>query len=190
MTANGEAFWVFGYGSLMWDPGFPHAEARPALLRGYHRSLCVLSVRNRGTAERPGLALGLARGGACRGIAFRVADPAAAAARAYLWEREMATLAYAARTLNVRLLDDATGRRVPALVFVSRRDHPQYCGDLAPDAAARLVAQGCGDYGTALDYLRETVRHLDDFGVRDGPLHRILALAERLAAAGRTMDCS
>jgi cation transport protein ChaC len=144
----------------------------------------VLSVRNRGTAERPGLALGLARGGACRGIAFRVDGHAAEATRECLWEREMSTRAYDARTLLVRLLGDADGRRVPALVFVSRRDHPQYCGDLEPEAAARLVAQGEGSYGTALDYLRSTVRHLDDFGVRDGPLHRVLALAERLAANG------
>lgn len=181
MIPGDGAFWVFGYGSLMWDPGFAFEAAHPALLRGYHRSLCVLSIRNRGTRERPGLALGLARGGACRGIAFRVAAEAAQAARQSLWHREMQTAAYEARQLPVRLLGQGGGAIVKALVFVSRRDHPQYCGDLPAAAAARLVVQGRGAYGSALDYLRETVRHLDAFGVRDGPLHRILALAEGLA---------
>jgi cation transport protein ChaC len=181
VTVSEGDLWIFGYGSLMWDPGFAFEAAQPALLTGYHRSLCVLSIRNRGTADRPGLALGLARGGACRGMAFRVAADSVPAARAYLWQREMATDAYAPRLLSVRLLGEGGGRRVPALVFVSRSDHPQYCGDLLPEDAARLVAQGKGLFGTALDYLRETVRHLNACGVRDGPLHRILALAEQLA---------
>lgn len=176
-----EDLWVFGYGSLMWDPGFPHREARAARLYGYHRALCVLSIRNRGTRERPGLALGLDRGGSCRGIAFRIAAADAEAARAYLWEREMANNAYHARTLPVRLLDGAAATLL-ALVFISRRDHPQHMAGLAPAEAARLVAQGAGSYGTALEYLRNTVAHLDDFGIDDGPLHRVLTLAEAIAA--------
>ena len=183
-----EDLWVFGYGSLMWDPGFPHREARAARLIGYHRALCVLSVRNRGTRDRPGLALGLARGGSCRGIAFRIAGTDADAARDYLWEREMANNAYHARVLPVRLLvaAEAGASMVDALVFVSRRDHPQHMAGLTPVEAARLVAQGAGLYGTALDYLRNTVAHLDDFGINDGPLHRVLALAEALAAGRST----
>jgi glutathione-specific gamma-glutamylcyclotransferase len=178
-TPASDGLWVFGYGSLMWDPGFAHAESRRALLHGYHRALCILSIRNRGTIERPGLALGLNRGGSCRGIAFRIRDRDAADAKAYLWEREMGTGAYEAKALPIRL---NPSERVHALVFVARPGHPQHVGDLPPEEAARLVIQGIGTYGAALDYLRNVIRHLDEFGIPDCPLHRILALAERQVA--------
>ena len=178
--AEGEDGWVFGYGSLMWDPGFPVAEAAWGHVRGWHRALCILSVRNRGSRERPGLVLGLAPGGSCRGRALRVAGVDAGETRAYLWRREMGMHVYAPRLLPLRLDD---GRRIRALAFVARRDHPNYVGGLAPDAAAALVAHARGAYGTALDYLRNVVAHLDGFGIADGPLHQVLALAEALAAA-------
>ncbi|MGF1639444.1 MAG: gamma-glutamylcyclotransferase [Rhodospirillales bacterium] len=170
--------WVFAYGSLMWDPRFPHVESRPATLHGYHRALCILSVRNRGTPDRPGLVVGLDRGGSCRGHAFRVAVRDVEATRAYLEERELGTGVYVPATRRVRL---AGGESVAALAFVSRRDHPQYAGTLTADDAARLVVQGRGAYGTALDYLQNVVRHLDAFGIADGPLHRVLAIAEAAA---------
>jgi glutathione-specific gamma-glutamylcyclotransferase len=179
---DGNDAWVFGYGSLMWDPCFPYIEARSALLRGYHRALCILSIVNRGTADRPGLALGLDRGGSCRGFSFRIDAPHLAAAKADLWRREMAHAVYVPKVLPVELAD---GGRVPALVFVARREHPQYAGDLRPEQAAALVAQGAGAYGTALDYLRHVVRHLDEFGIDDCPLHRVLRLAEAKAASAR-----
>lgn len=141
--------------------------------------MCILSIVNRGTAERPGLALGLDRGGSCRGFAFRIEAASIAEAKAELWRREMSHAVYRPRTLLVELAD---GRRVPALVFVARREHPQYMGDLAPERAAALVAQGLGAYGSALDYLRNVVRHLDEFGMDDCPLHRVLKLAEARAA--------
>jgi len=167
--------WVFGYGSLMWDPGFPHVEMRRALLHGYHRALCILSVRNRGTRERPGLALGLVRGGSCRGFAFRIAAEHWPAVQPALWAREMTNAVYTPRTLPVRL---EGGDRIEALVFVARPGHPQYRGDMPREQAAALVAQGVGAYGTALDYLRNVVRHLDEFGIADCPLHHVLTLAE------------
>ncbi|MFO1152938.1 MAG: gamma-glutamylcyclotransferase [Rhodospirillales bacterium] len=172
--------WVFGYGSLMWDPGFPFAEAAWGLLRGFHRSLCIRSVRNRGTPERPGLALGLAAGGSCRGRVFRIDPPELAVTRAYLWRREMPLNAYVPRLLRVRLDD---GRTVKALVFVARRGHPSCLVALSDERAAEMVATGAGSYGSALDYLRNVVAHLDGFGIADGPLHRILALAEAKDAA-------
>jgi glutathione-specific gamma-glutamylcyclotransferase len=181
-ASAGDDLWVFAYGSLMWNPCFPHAEQRPALLRGYHRSLCILSILNRGSIERPGLALGLDRGGSCRGIAFRIEAPCVPSARAELWAREMSHDVYAAKMLSVRL---EGGARVPALVFVARPEHAQYVGDLPPERAAALVAQGTGCYGTALDYLRNVVRHLDEFGIVDPPLRRVLHLAEALACAGK-----
>lgn len=175
--------WVFGYGSLMWDPGIPFAESAWGVVHGYHRSLCILSIRNRGTREKPGLALGVERGGSCRGRAFRISPGDATTAREALWAREMSNNAYAPRQSPVRLDD---GRRVAALIFVARADHPQFAGGLAPEAAAALVAQGHGSYGTALDYLRNVVTHLDTFGIADGPLHRILVRAEALAVSAES----
>ena len=177
---EGEDAWVFGYGSLMWDPCFPYVEARRALLRGYHRALCILSILNRGTVDRPGLALGLDRGGSCRGFAFRIDAPHLAVAKADLWRREMSHAVYQPKILTVSL--EGAGR-VPALVFIALREHAQYRGDLRPEQAATLVAQGAGTYGSALDYLRNVVRHLDEFGIDDCPLHRVLRLAEAKTAS-------
>jgi glutathione-specific gamma-glutamylcyclotransferase len=174
--------WVFGYGSLMWDPCFAYVEARRALLRGYHRALCILSILNRGTVDNPGLALGLDRGGSCSGFAFRIDAPHVAAAKADLWRREMTNAVYQPKIVPVEL---AGGGRVRALVFVARREHPQYVGDLQPEQAAALVAQGAGAYGAALDYLRNVVRHLDEFGIGDCPLHRVLTLAEAKNASAQ-----
>ena len=171
--------WVFGYGSLMWNPCFRYVERRRALLHGYHRALCILSFINRGTPEKPGLALGLDRGGSCSGFAFRLDPDNLAAGTAVLWQREMRNGVYRPKVLPVRL---AGGERVPALAFVARPDHPQYAGDLKSQEAALLVVQGVGAYGTALDYLRNVVRHLDAFGIADCPLHRVLTLAETSAA--------
>jgi cation transport protein ChaC len=178
--ADAREAWVFGYGSLMWDPCFRCVETRRALLRGYHRALCILSIISRGTPEKPGLAVGLDRGGSCSGFAFRLDQDELAAGKAVLWEREMRNGVYRPKVLPVRLVG---GERVPALVFVARRDHPQYEGELESQEAAALVAQGTGAYGTALDYLRNVVRHLDEFGIADCPLHHVLRLAEATAAA-------
>lgn len=167
--------WVFGYGSLIWSPCFPFVESQRARLYGYHRSLCILSIRNRGTRERPGLALGLDRGGSCTGRAFLIQADAAAASATALWEREMATAVYDPRCLDVRL---ASGQTVKALVFVARPGHPQYVSGLSEADAAALVRQGNGCYGSALDYLRNICAHLDECRIKEGPLHRILALAE------------
>ena len=182
MSAGDGDLWVFAYGSLMWDPRFPHIETRPAVLHGYHRSLCIFSVRNRGTPDRPGLVVGLDRGGSCRGHALRVAADNVEATRAYLYERELGTGVYTPALRKVRL---DRNEAVPALAFVTRRDHVQYAGGLTPEHAAELVLQGHGAYGSSLDYLQNVVRHLDAFGIDDGPLHRVLALAEAKDAGSR-----
>jgi cation transport protein ChaC len=169
------AFWVFAYGSLMWDPCFTAERVLPARLGGYHRALCILSVRNRGTPERPGLVLGLDRGGSCVGLAMRVGERDAAASLAALAARELSTNAYRPRTLPVRL---AAGDTVAALAFVARPEHPQYVRGLSVAEQARLVRQGRGSYGSSLDYLREVCRGLAARGIRDGPLFSVLALAE------------
>jgi cation transport protein ChaC len=169
--AAGEA-WIFAYGSLMWDPGFPFLERRPALLRGYHRALCVYSHVWRGTPARPGLVLGLDRGGACRGIAFRVAAGAAPAVLDYLERRERVTGVYRRRELPIR----AGAATVRAVCYVVDRAHPQYAGRLAPAEAARLIRQGVGRGGSNVEYLESTIAHLDALGLREGPLHALARL--------------
>ncbi len=172
-----EGIWIFGYASLMWRPGFPFLEARSALLRGYHRSLCVYSTRYRGTPEKPGLVMGLDRGGSCKGRAFLLSAGDVPQVMEYLHEREMDTNCYAPKFLGVRLDD---GRRVSAYNFIVRRDHHQYTGKLSIEQAVKLVREGRGPMGTSLDYLQSTLDHLDEMGVVEGPLHEI---CERTKAA-------
>ena len=168
--------WVFGYGSLMWRPGFPHLERRRAQLHGYHRSLCVYSPVHRGTPEKPGLVLGLDRGGRCQGVAFRVAPGETAATLHYLREREQVTAVYRERHLPVQLDD---GRTVTALAYVVDRNHPQYAGRLPETELLRLVRQGEGMSGLNPDYVRSTYEHLVAIGVEDPVLQR---LTEALAS--------
>lgn len=163
MDASGD-LWVFGYGSLMWRPGFPFVERRHAHLYGYHRSLCIFSHVHRGTPDNPGLVLGLDRGGRCHGVAFRVAQEEAEATVRYLREREQVTSVYLERRLPVRLDD---GRATRALGYVVDRTHAQYAGRLAPEEVLRLVRQGKGLSGANPDYVRSTHEHLTGMGVVD-----------------------
>lgn len=167
---NGD-LWVFGYGSLMWKPEFDFAAREAALLRGRHRALCVWSQVWRGTRENPGLVLGLDRGGACRGIAYRVPRRDADAVLAYLDERERVTNVYLRRTVALTLAD---GRRVAAETYVVDRTHPQYAGRVDAQEAARIIRACTGVGGTNLDYLENTLRHLDELGLAEGPLHALL----------------
>lgn len=168
--------WVFGYGSLMWNPGFAFLERRPARLIGEHRALCVYSFVHRGTPEQPGLVLGLDRGGACRGIAFRVADAHRAQTVAYLREREQVTSVYREVKRSVWLDDDARNR-ISALTYVVDRGHVQYAGRLTAAEQLRHVRQGHGRSGPNRDYVLSTVHALEAQGCRDVPLHQ---LAEKL----------
>ncbi|TAH64824.1 MAG: gamma-glutamylcyclotransferase [Rhodopseudomonas palustris] len=164
--------WVFGYGSLMWRPGFAFVEQVPARLIGEHRALCVYSFVHRGTPEKPGLVLGLDRGGACRGIAFRVAAADRAATVAYLREREQVTNVYREVMRSVWLQDDAR-RRVSALVYVVDRGHEQYSGRLSAAEQLHLIRQGHGISGPNRDYVLSTVQALEAQGCRDANLHRL-----------------
>ena len=172
-TASSDGdLWVFGYGSLMWRPGFSFVEQVPARLIGEHRALCVYSFVHRGTPEKPGLVLGLDRGGACRGIAFRVAARDRAATIAYLRAREQVTSVYREVTRSV-WLDHAPQRRVSALVYVVDRGHVQYAGRLSLAEQLRYVQQGHGRSGNNRDYVLSTVKSIEAQGFRDGQLHQL-----------------
>ena len=170
----GGDFWVFGYGSLMWDPGFDHTAAEPALLHGFHRSFCMYSKRHRGTPARPGLVLALDWGGCCRGMAFRVARNEANPVLDYLWDREMVRYAYLPRAVQVTV----DGARVPGITFVADRRHESYAGRLAPAAAAAVIRKAHGGRGSNRDYLVSTIEHLRVFGITAGPIHELLQLVD------------
>ncbi|MFY9771112.1 MAG: gamma-glutamylcyclotransferase [Xanthobacteraceae bacterium] len=172
--------WVFAYGSLMWRPGFSYLERVPARLIGLHRALCVFSFVHRGTPERPGLVLGLDRGGMCRGIAYRVAATARAATLHYLRAREQVTTVYV-ETMRQIELEEHARRHVRAACYVIDRSHVQYAGRLTLAESLHYVRQGHGQSGANRDYVLETVRALEALGYRESDLH---LLAERLASQG------
>ncbi len=166
--------WVFGYGSLMWRPGFAHSETVPARLVGLHRSLCVLSHVHRGTPEAPGLVLGLDRGGSCRGLAFRVADGEHEATLAYLRAREQPTMVYKELRRRVVLLD-GSGRHVSALCYVVDRKHEQYAGVLPMETQVELVRRSHGQSGPNVDYVTSTLEHLRQMDIHDPALEQLCA---------------
>jgi len=179
--------WVFGYGSLIWKPGFAFVEQRPARLIGEHRSLCIYSMVHRGTPEKPGLVLGLDRGGACQGVAFRVARKQRDSTVAYLREREQVTSVYREVMRSVWLDGDAR-ERVRALAYVADRGHSQYAGRLSLDEQLRLVRQGHGQYGPNIEYVIATVKALETQGIRDTPLHHLAALLHGGVTAATKSD--
>ena len=175
-----EDLWVFAYGSLIWRPGFEFVERVAARLIGAHRGLCVLSHVHRGTPERPGLVLGLDRGGMCRGIAYRVAAAARAQTLDYLRGREQVTTVYVETTRQIEL-EESARRRVRAVCYICDRSHVQYAGRLTLAESLHHVRQGHGQSGANRDYVLETVRALEALGYRESDLH---LLAERLGSQG------
>lgn len=169
--AAGEDLWVFGYGSLIWNPAFDYEEKSSALLRGWHRRFCLRMFIGRGTPETPGVMLALDKGGACRGVAFRIAAKKIREELWLLWQREMYGGAYNARWVWL----EAGGHRVRAVTFVINRNHPRYIKELSVEQTAALIASGCGDLGTCREYFENTVAHLREMGVKDAALMRIAA---------------
>lgn len=167
--------WVFGYGSLMWRPGFSFLERQLATLHGRRRAFCIYSVHHRGTYQRPGLVLGLAPGGSTRGAAYRVSEADWPEVYAYLREREQPTETYVERRRFVRLAD---GRRVETLVFLSDTAHPQWAGVLSLERQAELIAGAVGLSGKNVDYLNDLVDHLREMGVRDHGMEVLLGMVE------------
>lgn len=161
--------WVFGYGSLMWNPGFDFLESRRARLYGYHRALCIASPTFRGTPDDPGLVVGLDHGGSCVGLVYRVGARDREQVIAYLDERESVGITYQPRHGTVI----AAGERVEARAYVAYRDGTGYLGGLAVERQVETVLRCSGTSGSNVDYLRNTVAHLDALGISDGPLHAV-----------------
>ncbi len=163
-------FWVFAYGSLMWNPGFEYLEARPAVLYGYHRRLCLWSVRYRGTARNPGLVLGLDRGGSCRGYAYHISKKQTSGVLAYLCERELIIGSYDPRLCPI-LLDDR--RRVSALAFISIQEHPHFAPRLALDDLVSVIETASGARGCNREYVLNTVSRMNQMGIHNTELHKV-----------------
>ena len=174
-TDDTSTHWVFGYGSLIWNPGFAHVSAQQGLLKGAHRSLSIVSHHHRGTVERPGLVFGLTRGGSCRGMVFEVADTNWPQVYAYLQEREQVTSVYRDVMRPVHLAD---GRTISALAFLVNERHEQFAGHLSLDQQLAMVRSGVGLSGRNVDYVLNTARHLGELGIRD---RQLMALADLLA---------
>lgn len=167
-----EAFWLFAYGSLMWEPNFPFTEQRRAVLHGYHRALCVYSWVYRGTEESPGLVFGLEHGGKVEGIAFHIAAEHAADAFAQIYEREMVTAVYKPVWAPCDIID-GEAKTASALAFVADHSNEQYAGERSEDEVIELVRQGHGKAGPCTEYVMNTAQRLRDFGLADQSLERI-----------------
>ncbi|HPE25341.1 gamma-glutamylcyclotransferase [Albidovulum sp.] len=180
---NSGTLWVFGYGSLIWEPGFGYSERAIARLAGWHRSFCMRSIHHRGTEENPGLVLALdaADGAHCDGVVFAVPDDNAVQTLAYLRERELISSAYLEKVLPVTLAD---GRRVDAVTYVIDPDHVQYCGGLALEEQARIIAGASGGRGPNRDYLWNTAAHLAELGLADPDLDWLSDRVGALLAGG------
>lgn len=187
MTVTAPEHWIFAYGSLMWRPGFPYEAAQHARLIGYRRCFCIYSMHHRGTPERPGLVLGLDRGGTSEGIAYRISAANYAMVVRYLRAREQVSGVYREITVAVSLLG-GDKREVTALTYVVERAHPSYAGRLPLMLQARLIRGARGVSGLNLDYLISTLNHLAELGIRERDLQRLLAIIGPHTARGRPSD--
>ena len=181
--STAKPLWVFAYGSLMWNPGFATPETRAARLHGWHRAFCIYSEHYRGTPKKPGLILGLLPGGACRGLAHRLPRAGYDSVRRYLWTREIDN--DGVYTEEIRPIHLHDGRVVDALVYLADRRHRQFAGKLPAATAAALVRGGKGVTGTNVEYLRNTVAHLRELGLRDPTLEDLARRTETNAARHR-----
>lgn len=166
-------FWIFAYGSLMWNPELEFIRSEAARLYGYHRCLCLWSIEYRGTPEHPGLVMGLDRGGSCLGRAFQISEEHAAETIAKLNRREMITGAYCSRLMPLNL---ANGEQVEGVCLFARRDHPQYTPRLPHKIIVELIRSARGKRGSNQEYVLNTVRHLEEMGMVDSTLQKIAAL--------------
>lgn len=174
--------WVFGYGSLMWNPEFPWSRREVSRVEGFHRSFCMTSIHHRGTEASPGLVLALDEtpGAACEGLAYEVAPGVAEETIAALRERELISSAYVECRLPMTL---QTGERVEALTYVIEKAHVQYCGGLPLEEQAGIIARATGGRGPNTEYLYNTVAHLAELGIVDEDLDWLARRVRAIEAA-------
>lgn len=168
-TRPNEDIWVYGYGSLMWNPAIRYRERAHARLFGWHRSFCLWTPVGRGTPDNPGLVLALDRGGSCHGMAYRIAAADRDTELDLLWQREMVSDGYTPRWVRVH----CRAGTVPAITWVINRSGQRYAGKLPIEVIARHLATARGRLGSGRDYLENTIAHLDELGIRERRLHRI-----------------
>lgn len=173
---SGEGLWVFGYGSLLWNPAFHYSECQPARLYGFRRRFCIRSAIGRGSPEKPGLMLALDRGGSCNGRAFYITQETLESETEILWMREMISGSYNVRFGPIQLPE----KTVDGLTFVMNRTSPRYIADMDLEATARLIASGEGHLGTCREYLDNTIEHLEEMDVRDQYLHLLQRTIQKL----------
>lgn len=173
--------WVFGYGSLLWNPGFPVARSEVATLQGFARSFCMSSIHHRGTEEAPGLVLALdeINGSRCQGLALAVAQGEEQQTLAYLRERELISSAYLERDLAIEL---HSGEQITAVTYVIDPHHEQYCGGMALEKQAQIIATAVGGRGPNTEYLYNTAEHLAEIGLGDAELEWLMARVRQITA--------
>ncbi len=169
LLPSGEDVWLFGYGSLMWNPTIHYVERCAAKLYGYHRQFCLWTHMGRGTPEKPGLMLALQPGGSCNGIAYRVNAEIADHELSVVWNREMVSGAYVPKVVQLK----TNGTSVDAIAFVINQNHERYAGRLPNDVIVEAIAGAEGPIGRCCDYLFSTVENLDELGISDGPMHSL-----------------
>lgn len=182
--APGDDAWVFGYGSLMWNPAIHVAESRPGSIHGYHRSFCFDMLLWRASPECPGLMLALDRGGSCHGVAHRITTEHIGSELRILWMREMVGGIYQPRWVQVRMGDGS----VRAITFVANRAHPRYAGKLPAETIAYRIARAAGEFGTNRQYLFELEKHLESLGILDGPMHRLAKRARDMGERSELLE--
>ena len=170
--------WVFGYGSLIFNPQIDYSETTMARIYGLHRRFCLWTRMGRGSPDVPGLVLALDRGGSCPGIAFRLKPTTAIAELDLLWRREMLTLAYRPKLLR---LHTATGIK-QGVAFVSNPERPAYAQKMPLSEEADVIATAVGFLGPCRDYLFSTVNSLHDYGIHDPYLEKLTNLVQQRLA--------
>jgi cation transport protein ChaC len=182
---NKDDLWVFGYGSLIWQPGFEFEDSALAWVYGYHRALCIFSHVHRGTPQQPGLVLGLDQGGSCQGVAFRIAKTHRDKTLAYLRDRELVTSVYLEKTLRLHFAD---GDSAFGLAYVADQTHCQYAGRLSIEEMTRMIAEGVGINGDNPAYVRNTYEHLQRLNIHDEELKEIVYRLDERSCRTATMS--
>jgi cation transport protein ChaC len=167
--------WVFGYGSLMWDPGIRFEEVRRAYVPGYARRFILRDVYGgRGTVDAPGLMVALDKGDGCHGLAFRISRTDLEEETEVLWRRERIGPAY----VPVFVEAVTANARLTALAFVADHEADLIDANIGRAQQVEYCATGTGFMGSSLDYLRNINRQFAALGIQDDEVSELLRETE------------